>query len=187
MHLSRQKYCWLLRCSWSIACRRCSNYIFIINLTHGLNVLGRDSCKTRRETFMFGDWVRLILDNWVCVIKLWTLGEWMNMYWKFSLLNNLIHTDSYERWKKVWTLLQTPQNLPVLRYLPVKWARLVKPLCILIFDIIKIRPKYIFGPLQIQIYLLCLAIIWLNIISSSWLNIFHNIGTRAPSSYSSFL
>ena len=48
--------CWSLRCSWSIACRRCSNYIFILNLTHGFNRLGEDNCKTRGETFKFWDW-----------------------------------------------------------------------------------------------------------------------------------
>ena len=26
--------------------------------------MGKDNCKTRPETFMFGDWVRLILENW---------------------------------------------------------------------------------------------------------------------------
>ena len=36
--------CWLLRCSWSIACRR------------------KDSCKPRRETFKLLDLVRLILE-----------------------------------------------------------------------------------------------------------------------------
>ena len=64
MHLSRQWNCWSLRCSWGIACRRCSNCIFIINLTPGFNIMGKDNCKTRPETFMFGDWVRLILENW---------------------------------------------------------------------------------------------------------------------------
>ena len=35
--MSWQWNCWLLRCSWSIACRCCSNYIFILNLTRGFN------------------------------------------------------------------------------------------------------------------------------------------------------
>ena len=30
----------------------------------GFNGLGKDNCKTRRETSMFRDWVRLILENW---------------------------------------------------------------------------------------------------------------------------
>ena len=44
--------------------RRCSNYIFILNLTHGFNRLGKDNCKTRGETFKFWDSVWLILEIW---------------------------------------------------------------------------------------------------------------------------
>ena len=62
MHFSRQLNCWSLRCSWSIACRRCSNYIFILHLTLGFNILRKDNCKPRRETVKFGDLVRLILE-----------------------------------------------------------------------------------------------------------------------------
>ena len=51
-HFNRQWNCWSLRCSWSMACRRCSNYIFILNLTPGFIGLGKDNRKTRRETFM---------------------------------------------------------------------------------------------------------------------------------------
>ena len=58
MHLN----CWSFRCSWSIACRRCSNYIFILHLTLGFNILRKDNCKPRRERFEFGDLVRLILE-----------------------------------------------------------------------------------------------------------------------------
>ena len=54
--------CRSLRYSWSIACRRCSNYIFILNLTPGFMELGEDSCMTRWETSMFVDLVRLILE-----------------------------------------------------------------------------------------------------------------------------
>ena len=46
----------------SIACLCYSNYIIILDLTPGFNGLGKDNCKTRRETFRFGDLVRLILD-----------------------------------------------------------------------------------------------------------------------------
>ena len=35
------------------ACRRCSNYIFILDLTPGFNALGKDNCKMRREIFEF--------------------------------------------------------------------------------------------------------------------------------------
>ena len=44
---------WSIRCSWSIACRRCSNCIFILDLTPGFNGLDKDNCKTRREAFHF--------------------------------------------------------------------------------------------------------------------------------------
>ena len=88
MHLSRQWNLWSLRCSWSIACRRCSNYIFILNLTPGFNGLGNDNCKTGRETFMFWDWVRLILENWRYVwwqphlyIGNFYTGKTESLYW----------------------------------------------------------------------------------------------------------
>ena len=44
-----------LRCSWNIACQRCSNYIFIIDLTPGFNGMRKDNCKTGRETFKVWD------------------------------------------------------------------------------------------------------------------------------------
>ena len=47
---------------WSIACRRCSNYIFILNLTPGFNGLSEDNCTRIQETFKFWDLVRLILE-----------------------------------------------------------------------------------------------------------------------------
>ena len=47
-HVSKKK-CWSLRCNWSTACRHCSNYIFILDLTLGVNRLGKDNYKTRWE------------------------------------------------------------------------------------------------------------------------------------------
>ena len=61
-HCSRQLNCWSLTCSWSIACRRCSNYIFILHLTLSFNILHKDNCKPRWERFKFLDLVRLILE-----------------------------------------------------------------------------------------------------------------------------
>ena len=52
-HLSRQWNCGSFRCSWSIACRRCFNYIFMLHPTPGFNRLHKDNCETRRETFKF--------------------------------------------------------------------------------------------------------------------------------------
>ena len=44
------------------ACRCVSNYIFILNLTHGFNGLSEDICKRIQETFKFWGLVRLILE-----------------------------------------------------------------------------------------------------------------------------
>ena len=68
MHLSRQLNSWSLRCSWSIAWRHCSNYIFIIDLTLSFNGLDKDNCKARWETFKFWDLVHLILETLQCVM-----------------------------------------------------------------------------------------------------------------------
>ena len=38
------------------------NYMFILDLTPGFTRLGKDNCKARRETFKFGDVVRLTLE-----------------------------------------------------------------------------------------------------------------------------
>ena len=59
--LVSKKKCWSLRCMWSIACRRCYNYIFILDFTPGFNRLGKDDCKTRREIFKYLDLVRFYL------------------------------------------------------------------------------------------------------------------------------
>ena len=61
-HFSRQWNCRSLRCSWSIACRCCSNYIFILDLTPGLKGLHKGHFTTRWGSFKFLDLVRLILD-----------------------------------------------------------------------------------------------------------------------------
>ena len=67
-YLSRQNYCCSLICSWSIACRRCSDYIFILDLTHGFNGMGKDNCEARLETFNLSAMVRLILGIWRLII-----------------------------------------------------------------------------------------------------------------------
>ena len=60
--LVSKKNCWSLRCSWSIACRRCPNYIFILDLITGFNGLGKGNCKMRRELSNFCDLLRRILE-----------------------------------------------------------------------------------------------------------------------------
>ena len=52
--LSRQYICCSLRCSWSIACRRCSNYIFILDLTPGLNALTKTTARQETKHLSFG-------------------------------------------------------------------------------------------------------------------------------------
>ena len=48
-----------VRCSLGIACWRCSNYVFILDLRPGFNGLSKDNCKTRQETFEFEIWCTL--------------------------------------------------------------------------------------------------------------------------------
>ena len=81
MHLHRQKNCWSLRCSWNIACRRCSNHIriFTLDLTPGFNGLDKDNCKTRRESSKFWDVMHLILE----------ILRYMSMYWQNICLSIL--------------------------------------------------------------------------------------------------
>ena len=52
-----------ISCSWSIVCRRCSSYIFILDLIPVFNGLGKYNCKTRRETFKSKNLVRLLLED----------------------------------------------------------------------------------------------------------------------------
>ena len=42
----------------------CANHIFIVDLTHGVNGLGKDNYTTRRETYMFWGLVQIILEVW---------------------------------------------------------------------------------------------------------------------------
>ena len=62
--------CWSLRCSWSIACRRCSNYIFILDLTSGFNGWGKNNYMMRQETSKFGDLVHILLEILQSVLRL---------------------------------------------------------------------------------------------------------------------
>ena len=73
MHLSVQWKSWSLRCSWSIACRRCSNYIFILDFMTGFNGLGKNNCNMRRALFKSYDSVRLILRDFTVLCIWWTL------------------------------------------------------------------------------------------------------------------
>ena len=50
--------------------RRCSNYIFILELSRGFNRSLKDNCETRRETFKFG---ASILEVWRYIV-FWNVG-----------------------------------------------------------------------------------------------------------------
>ena len=73
-HLLWQYSCWSFKYSWSITCRRCSNYILILDFTPGFNELDIDNCNTRRETFEDWDLVRLLLEGWLYL--------WMHIWGK---------------------------------------------------------------------------------------------------------
>ena len=80
-HLSRQYNCWSLRCSWSITCRRCSNFIFILDLTPGFSGLGKDNCKT---------------SFWI----------WCDLYWRFECIwINLNHCSIRDLAVLIWQLM----------------------------------------------------------------------------------
>ena len=72
----------MLRCNWSIACLRCSNYIFIIESTLGFNILRKDNCMTRRETVKFWDVVCLKIDIWryLWLVTLAVTALWLKDY-----------------------------------------------------------------------------------------------------------
>ena len=79
-HLCRQYHCWWLRCSSSIACRRCSHYIFIIHLTLGFNNgLDKDNRKTKWETFKFGNFGAAYIRDFTGYLKfIWSLLSWVS-------------------------------------------------------------------------------------------------------------
>ena len=51
-------------CHLNVTYQRCSNYIFIPDLTPGSNGLGKDNCKTRRDISKFWDLVRPLWGVW---------------------------------------------------------------------------------------------------------------------------
>ena len=61
MHL-RQYTCWSLRCSWSIACRRCSNYIFILDLDLASMDWTKTTVRRDKNLCKFCNLVRLLLE-----------------------------------------------------------------------------------------------------------------------------
>ena len=87
-------------------------YIFILDLTPGFIGLGKDNCTTRRETFKFGDLMRLILQILLCMLLLlWTPNyahsikphdgvikwEYFPRYWPF--VRGIHHSPHKGQWR----------------------------------------------------------------------------------------
>ena len=54
---SRQLNCWSLRCSWSIACRCCSNYVSILHPTLGFNIIcAKTTASWGKKHLCLGIW-----------------------------------------------------------------------------------------------------------------------------------
>ena len=80
--------CWSLRCSCSITCQCCSNYIFILDLTPGFNGLDKGNCKARQETFKFWNLVWLYLTVvYFSVLSLFPLTSHHVVSWQLSWPN----------------------------------------------------------------------------------------------------
>ena len=126
-----KKNCWSLRCSWSIACRRCSNYIFILDLTPGFNGLGKDKCKIRWESLKYWDLVQFMLDilrychkvhgsmkkwdsHWQCLnldLFAYLYGEWQHSMDCMAVEEPLLGITCYVIHRMMDTFLQLPSNL----------------------------------------------------------------------------
>ena len=78
---------------FTVICWRCSNYIFILDLTPGLKGLGKDDFKTRWESFKFWDLVRLILE----ILRYIQIGQTDPMHWKCSFRCHLYHDHKFSQ------------------------------------------------------------------------------------------
>ena len=58
-HLIGKQNCWSLGCSWRIACRRCPNYIFILDLTPGIDGLDKGNWRRDDKHLSFVIWCGL--------------------------------------------------------------------------------------------------------------------------------
>ena len=90
VHLSRQLICRSLRCSWSIACRRCSNYIFILNLTPDFKDWSKTTSRRDENHLSFGIWCILyqIFDLFwqaICLLPLKSMERWVNSLWPHDM------------------------------------------------------------------------------------------------------
>ena len=70
-----------------MACRRCSNYIFILDLASDFKGFGKDSRKVVRDSFKCWDLVRLILETWRYMSYMFAV-----LWWQECPLPRLIDT-----------------------------------------------------------------------------------------------
>ena len=101
---NKQWNCWSLKRSWSITCRCCSNYIFILYLTPAFNRLHKDNCKTRWETFKFQALVLLILEAWQYKCSEFR-QKWMSSSCEFHATDSMymcIYSNSFRHKQNGW-------------------------------------------------------------------------------------
>ena len=105
MHLGTGYNCWSSRCTWSIACRHCSKYIFLLDLTPGFNGMGKYNCKTKRETFELLDLVCLMIEVWQWFLFLfddnkitWTYPLHLYQYFHLDLFSYIWFYHSVMIW-----------------------------------------------------------------------------------------
>ena len=84
---------------------RCSDYIFLLHLTLGFNILCKDNFKPRRETFKFCDMVRLILEiSWYVLSNscpaVHTIVSWPDTVyiWNWTFFGVLLKQWQLTRW-----------------------------------------------------------------------------------------
>ena len=68
---------------------RCSNYIFILDLTPGFNGLIKDNCRSRRKSFEFWDLVWLIKEVLWYLSTVYNLHCSAMLYWLAGFHNSL--------------------------------------------------------------------------------------------------
>ena len=92
-------------------CRHCSNYIFILDLTPDFIGLGKDNCKTRRETFKFGDLVRLILE----ILRYWDGPQWIVAIYRRDIPFKLIFNWNLAKSCSFYHPVQLPNHFENVR------------------------------------------------------------------------
>ena len=86
------------------ACRCCSNYIFILDLTPGFDELGKDSCKTRRsaqKVYELIEWYRSSVwaiseDRLIVIMLTWHIVFKQVVPWSYECITtrSTVHTTS---------------------------------------------------------------------------------------------